>query len=77
MAPSNLVPSSAFLALAIREEYLLGKLLVSELDEQLGHFPFLEDEHLDDRAEFGETLVDDLVADLEGDRVVDADQQHT
>lgn len=44
-------------------------------DEELGDLALVEDEHFYYRSKTIELFVDQLVGHLEGDRVVDADQQ--
>jgi hypothetical protein len=43
-------------------KYLLREGLVGKLHEELGHLALLEDEDLDNGAEAGKALVDQLVA---------------
>jgi len=54
--------------------YLLGVFGLGVLHEQLGDLPLLEDQHLEDRPELGEGLVDKLIGDFQSDGVVHANQ---
>ena len=57
--------------------YLLSAFLLGELNEQFGDLALLEDEDLDNRSKFGESLVDELIGDLQCNGVVDADQENS